>query len=76
MDKELREKLRRWRPKLNEFANHVRQARLDAGIKQIDLAQAVGKPRLWLAKRENGWNRMRIPESEMLRAAIARMKAS
>ncbi len=76
MDQELREKLRRWRPKLNEFANRVRQARLDAKIEQTTLAKAVQRPRLWLTKRENGHVRMNIPDSQMLLAAIARMKRS
>jgi hypothetical protein len=76
MDCELREKLRRWRPKLNEFANRVRQERRAAEIKQASLAQAVGRPRLWLVKREGGWIRMNIPESQMLLAAIAEMKRS
>lgn len=76
MDSELREKLRRWRFKLNEFANRVRWARRAAGIKQIDLARAVGKPRLWLVKREGGWIRMNVPDSEMLLATIAKMKRS
>jgi ribosome-binding protein aMBF1 (putative translation factor) len=76
MDEEIREKLRRWRPKLNQFSNRVRQARRAAGIKQASLAQAVGKPRLWLVKRECGWIRMNIPESEILLAAVAKMKRS
>jgi hypothetical protein len=76
MDEGIREKLRRWRPKLNEFSNRVRQARRAAGIKQISLAQAVGRPRLWLVKREGGWIRMNVPDSQMLLAAIAGMKRS
>jgi hypothetical protein len=76
MDEQLHDKLVRWRPRFNVLAKEVRQARIAAGIEQKLLAEAVGRPRLWLAKRENGWNRMRIPEHKMLLQAIARMKAS
>jgi hypothetical protein len=31
---------------------------------------------LWLVKRECGWIRMNIPESEILLAAVAKMKRS
>jgi transcriptional regulator with XRE-family HTH domain len=56
-------------PRYQEFLVKLRQARLDAGLTQVEVARALGKPQSYVSKCESGERRVDVTEL-LLFAAI------
>lgn len=54
------------------FLTRLRRARQDAGLTQVDLAAAVGKPQTWVSKCELGERRIDFVELEDIAKALGK----
>ena len=54
------------------FLERLRQARLDAGLTQVEVAAKVGRPQTWVSKCELGERRVDFVELEDLAAACGK----
>lgn len=51
-------------PRYRQFLNLLREARLEAGLTQQDLAQGIGRTQTWVSKCELGERRVDFVELE------------
>ena len=51
-------------PRYRQFLKRLRAARLEAGLTQIDVARAIGKPQSFVSKCESGERRVDVVELE------------
>ncbi|MCL4393746.1 MAG: helix-turn-helix transcriptional regulator [Chloroflexi bacterium] len=49
---------------------HLRQIRLDAGLRQVDLAKRLGQPQSYVSKYESGQRRLDLIEIRQVCVAI------
>lgn len=54
------------------FLERIRQARLEAGLTQTELAARLGRPQTWVSKSELGERRVDFVELEDLAAACGK----
>lgn len=54
------------------FIERLRQARLDAGLTQAEVADRVGRPQTWVSKCELGERRVDLVELEDIAAACGK----
>ena len=59
-------------PRYQEFLAKLRQARLDAGMTQVEVAQALDKPQSYVSKCESGERRVDVTELQMIAAVYQR----
>ena len=50
----------------SQFLNKLRQARLEAGLTQVQVAERLGKPQSFVSKAESGERRIDFVELQML----------
>lgn len=48
------------------FLSRLRQARLDAGLTQVEVAARLGKPQSFISKMESGERRLDVVELQMV----------
>lgn len=54
------------------FVERLRQARLDVGLTQAEVAERVGRPQTWVSKCELGERRVDLVELEDIAAACGK----
>jgi transcriptional regulator with XRE-family HTH domain len=59
-------------PRYQEFLVKLRQARLDAGLTQVEVARALGKPQSYVSKCESGERRVDVTELQLFAAIYQR----
>ena len=53
-------------PEYRRFLRKLRQARIDAGLKQTEVAATLGVPQSWVSKCESGERRVDVVELKRL----------
>jgi transcriptional regulator with XRE-family HTH domain len=59
-------------PRYQEFLVKLRQARLDAGLTQVEVARALDKPQSYVSKCESGERRVDVTELQLFAAVYQR----
>jgi transcriptional regulator with XRE-family HTH domain len=59
-------------PRYQEFLVRLRQARLAAGMTQVDVAKALDKPQSYVSKCETGERRVDVTELQLFAAIYQR----
>lgn len=66
---------RHYFPSMHPGCMRIRKARLAAGLTLAKVAQALGKNRCWLCRKELGWRRVRGEEVQAILKAISRLSS-